>query len=179
MSLNAARRRFLTQAGGWAGRWVLVGTAGLALSAAPASAQMDDLIRQKPRSGGTQPQGGVQGPEPAAIVRQIFETYRADKIPSVPWSPAVRARMRSADLGADPILQAQDIEVKQFTVRQISRAHDRASVEVRFLSFDRNMRSIFDFRAVDGRWTIANYRILAGTEFPSDFRKSLKLPPLK
>ena len=121
----------------------------------------------------------AQTEEPVAIVRRIFEAYRADKIPDPPWSPAVRARMRRADLGADPILDAQDTDVKQFTLREISRSGDAAAVEARFVSFGRSMHSIFDFRLVDGRWVIGNYRILSGAESPSDLRRALKMPPLK
>lgn len=121
----------------------------------------------------------AQSAEPAAIVRQIFEAYRADKIPNPPWSPAMSARMRRTELGADPILDAQDIDVKQYTVREISRRPDASEIEVRFVSFGRNMRSIFDFRLVDGKWVIGNYRILAGLDRPTDLRRDLKLPPLK
>lgn len=157
----------------------------------PAAAQMRDLVQggrsgaSSGNSGGASLGGGAPapqgatGPEPAAIVRQIFDSYRAGTEPSPPWSPAIRTRMRRTRIEADPILDAQDIEVKQFTVHQISRDHDRASVEVRFLSFGRNMRSVFDFRTVDGRWVIGNYRILAGSSSTSDIRQSLGLPPLK
>lgn len=121
----------------------------------------------------------AQAEEPIAIVRKIFEAYRADKNPDPPWSPAVRARMRRADLGADPILDAQDTHVKQFTVREVSRNADAVAVEARFVSFSRSMHSIFDFRLVDGRWVIGNYRILSSAESPTDLRRALKMPPLK
>lgn len=121
----------------------------------------------------------AQSGDPVAMVRQIFETYSKDGIPRVPWSPAIAARMRTADISADPILNAQDTDVKGFTVREVSRGADRAVVEANFTSFDRKMRSQFDFRVVDGKWLIANYRILAGVEFaPHDLRKTLKLAPL-
>lgn len=121
----------------------------------------------------------AQTEEPTALVRKIFEAYRADDIPVPPWSPAVRARMRNANLGADPILDAQDVDVKQFTLREISRTADAAAVEARFVSFGRSMHSIFDFRLVDGRWVIGNYRILSGAESPTDLRRALKMSPLK
>ena len=121
----------------------------------------------------------AQSPEPAAIVRQIFEDYRADRIPKPPWSPAVAARLRRADLGADPILSAQDFEIKSFNVREISRAGDAAAVEVRFVNLGQSKHSVFDFRVVDGKWMIANYRFLSGNAFTSDLRRELKLPPLK
>lgn len=122
----------------------------------------------------------AQSPEPVAIVRQIFETYSKDGIPRVPWSPAVAARLKKADITADPILEAQDSDVKGFVVKEVSRGADRALIEVNFNSFDRKMRSQFDFRVVDGKWMVANYRILAGVEFtPHDLRKTLKMPPLQ
>lgn len=121
----------------------------------------------------------AQADEPAAIVRRIFETYAKDGNPRIPWSPAVAARMKKANIEADPILSAQDTDVKGFTVREVSRGADRAVVEANFTSFNRKMRSQFDFRLVDGKWVIGNYRILAGVEFtPTDFRRSLKMPPL-
>jgi hypothetical protein len=121
----------------------------------------------------------AQAGEPAGIVTKIFEAYLAGKIPDPPWSPAVRARMRRADLGADPILDAQDIDVKQFTLGEFRRTGDAAAVEVRFESFGRSMHSVFDFRFVDGRWVIANYQILSGAETPTDLRRALKMAPLK
>lgn len=120
----------------------------------------------------------AQAGDPLAIVTGIFRQYQADKVPSVPWSPAMRNAMRRAEMGADPILNAQDIDVRSFNVRQISRSGDRAEIEARFLSFGRNMVSRFDFRLVDGNWTIANYRTLAGAKFRQDLRKTLQLPPL-
>ena len=122
----------------------------------------------------------AQTGDPVAMVRVIFETYAKDGNPRVPWSPAVAARMKRADITADPILSAQDTDVKGFVVKEVSRGADRAVVEVSFTSFDRKMRSQFDFRLVEGKWMVGNYRILAGVEFvPTDFRKSLKLPPLQ
>lgn len=122
----------------------------------------------------------AQSPEPVAIVRQIFETYSKDGIPRVPWSPPVAARLKKADITADPILEAQDTDVKGFVVKEVSRGADRALIEVNFNSFDRKMRSQFDFRVVDGKWMVANYRILAGVEFaPHDLRKTLKMSPLQ
>ncbi len=121
----------------------------------------------------------AQADEPVAIVQRIFETYAKDGIPRVPWSPAVAARIKRERLEADPILEAQDTDVKGFAVREVSRGADRAVVEANFTSFNRKMRSQFDFRLVDGKWVIGNYRILAGVEFtPTDFRRSLKMPPL-
>lgn len=108
----------------------------------------------------------AQSGDPLAIVRGIFRSYQANRIPSVPWSPAVSNAMRRAELGADPILDAQDTDVRSFSLRQVARGPGHAEIEARFLSFGRNMVSRFDFRLVDGRWTVANYRILAGTEFP-------------
>ena len=175
-------------------RMILAMLAGALTAPLPALAQMRDLVQsgRAAGSGGSsgnsldggagapgRPARAASGPEPGAIVRQIFEAFRADKEPNPPWSPAIRARMKRSRMEADPILDAQDIDVKQFTVREISRKGDAAAVEVRFLSFGRNMRSVFDFRIVDGKWVIGNYRILAGTERPSDFRQSLGLPALR
>jgi hypothetical protein len=121
----------------------------------------------------------AQSGDPVAMVRQIFETYSKGNQPRVPYTPAVQARLRASAQEADEILSAQDIDVKGFTVREVSRGPDRAVVEANFVSFDRKMRSQFDFRVVDGKWLIANYRILAGVEFaPHDLRKTLKLAPL-
>ncbi len=120
----------------------------------------------------------AQSSDPVAIVQGIFRQYQADKVPSVPWSPAVRGAMRRNGMEADPILNAQDIDVRSFNVRQISRGSDRAEIEARFVSFGRNMVGRFDFRLVDGQWTVANYRALAGAETGQDLRRALKLPRL-
>lgn len=152
----------------------------------PAAAQMRDLVQGGRSGSSSNSLGGARpaarpasGPEPAAIVRQIFETYQRNGIPRVPYTPAMQKRLRAGPNEADEILSAQDTDVRSFNVREISRGADRAVVEVIFLSFGRKMCSQFDFRVVDGQWMVANYRILAGVEFPPhDLRKRLKLPPL-
>jgi hypothetical protein len=112
--------------------------------------------------------------DPVAMVRAIMAAYAADKPPAPPYSPAVANRLKTAQLDADFILDAQDVEVKNVTVTGLSAGADRAEVEARFLSFDRPRQVKFDFRVVDGRWMIANVRDQAGF----DLRRTLKLPPL-
>ncbi len=122
----------------------------------------------------------AQAGDPVAITAQIFNDYQRDKVPSVPYTPAIRARMRTSDVGreADIILQAQDTEVKNYTVQPVSLGPDKAVVDARFLSFDRRMHVRFDFRMVDGKWMIANFRHIAGVEHKTDLRRELKMPPL-
>lgn len=115
----------------------------------------------------------VQG-DPVAVVRQIMAAYTADRPPEPPYTPAVANRLRTAELGADFILDAQDVDVKNVTVTGLSAGADRAEVEARFLSFNQQRRVKFDFRVVDGRWMIANVRDQKGF----DLRRTLRLPPL-
>jgi hypothetical protein len=121
----------------------------------------------------------AQPADPVGIVRGIFEAYRKNGNPRVPYSPAVQARMKRRPPEADPILDAQDTDVTEYTLRETSRGADRSVVDVRFVSFGRRIHAQFDFRLVDGKWVVANYRILSGTEGgPSDLRRSLGMPPL-
>lgn len=115
----------------------------------------------------------VQG-DPIALVREIMAAYTADKPHDPPYTPAVANRLRRAEIGADFILDAQDVDVKNVTVTGLSAAADRAEVEARFLSFDQPRQVKFDFRVVDGRWMIANVRDQKGF----DLRRMLRLPPL-
>ncbi len=112
------------------------------------------------------------------MVRQIFETYSKATSRACPILPRTGA-IEGERARADEILSAQDIDVKGYTVREVSRGPDRAVVEANFVSFDRKMRSQFDFSCRRRQGLIANYRILAGVEFaPHDLRKTLKLAPL-
>ncbi len=122
----------------------------------------------------------AQAGDPVAITAQIFNDYQRDKVPSIPYTPAIRARMRMSSVGkeADIILQAQDTEVKNYTVQPVSLGADKAVVDARFLSFDRRMHVRFDFRMVDGKWLVANFRHIAGVEHKTDLRRELKMQPL-
>ena len=120
----------------------------------------------------------AQGPatqgDPVALIRAVMADYSADKSPKPPYSPAVANRLRTAEIDADFILDAQDIDIKNVTVTGLAAANDRAEVEARFLSFGTPRQVKFDFRLVDGRWMIANVRDQKGF----DLRRMLKLPPL-
>ena len=116
----------------------------------------------------------IQG-DPVALVRAIMAAYTADKPPTPPYTPAIANRLRRAELGADFILDAQDVDVKNVTVAGLSATADRAEVEARFLSFGQSRQVKFDFRVVDGRWMIANVRDQKGF----DLRRTLRLPALQ
>jgi hypothetical protein len=113
--------------------------------------------------------------DPVALVREIMAAYTADKPNDPPYSPAIANRLKTAEIDADFILDAQDIDVKNVTVTGLSAAADRAEVEARFLSFGKPRQVKFDFRVVDGRWMIANVRDQKGF----DLRRKLKLPALQ
>ena len=123
----------------------------------------------------------AQSGDPVAMTAEIFNAYKRDQIPKVPYTPAVRARMIRMNVGmeADIILQAQDVEVKDYTVQPVSRGADRAVVDARFLSFGRAIHARFDWRVVDGKWMIADFRHIAGVENKTHLRRELKLPPLR
>lgn len=112
--------------------------------------------------------------DPVAMIRAVMADYAADKSPEPPYSPAVANRLRTAQIDADFILDAQDVEIKNVTVTGLAASADRAEVEARFLSFGKPRQVKFDFRLVDGRWMIANVRDQKGF----DLRRRLKLPPL-
>jgi hypothetical protein len=112
--------------------------------------------------------------DPVALIRAVMADYAADRTPAPPYSPAVANRLRTAQIDADFILDAQDVDIKDVTVTGLSSAADRAEVEARFLSFGKPRQVKFDFRVVDGRWMIVNVRDQKGY----DLRRTLRLPPL-
>ncbi len=125
----------------------------------------------------TQGAAWAQAPQgdPVAMIRALMADYVAEKLDiTPPYSPAIANRLKTAQLDADFILDAQDVSVKNVTVNGLSIGADRAEVEARFLSFDKPRQVRFDFRVVDGRWMIANVRDQKGF----DLRRKLKLAPL-
>ncbi|MGL4437856.1 MAG: hypothetical protein ACRCUE_01150 [Bosea sp. (in: a-proteobacteria)] len=115
----------------------------------------------------------VQG-DPVAMIRAIMAGYVADKATDAPYTPAVANRLKTAELGYDVILDAQDFQVTKVQVAGLSAAADRAEVEARFENMGEPRQVKFDFRVVDGRWMIANVRDQKGF----DLRRTLKLAPL-
>jgi hypothetical protein len=77
-------------------------------------------------------------------------------------------------LDYDFIVGGQDYEVKNIRVAEVANGPDWIEIEARFTNFGRQRRVLFDFRAVDAGWRIANVRV--GTEF--DLRRTLGLAPL-
>lgn len=121
----------------------------------------------------------AQTGDPVAPVKAIFDAYQRDSIPKPLYTPAVANRLKRQEIEADFILDAQDIDAKNVVITQASRDGEKATIEVKFDSFNRKMNVRFDMRVVDGKWMIANVRRApAGESGSFDMRGWLKLPPL-
>lgn len=121
------------------------------------------------------PAGARADDEPMLTIRRILDAYQADRVPRPLYTPAVRLRLRRANLGADFIVDGQDFEVKGVSVREVSRTGDKAEVEARFTNFGVAREVRFDLWLVEGDWMIANVRDQKGF----DLRKTLRMPALE
>jgi hypothetical protein len=111
---------------------------------------------------------------PAGIVEAFMKQYATDGMPEPPYTPAVANRLRNKDLEEDFIVGGNDSDVKNVRVKEVTLGMNYMVIEARFTNFGKQRVVLFDFRAVDGKWGIANVNV--GNNF--DLRRMLGLAPL-
>lgn len=94
-----------------------------------------------------------------ARVDRYFDKSLADLI----WKDAVASQGEVGALGADPLYNAQDTEIKNFSVRTIKQDGDRAEVAATFENFGEKQRIVFRLVAAGANWKIAEIDYGGGT----------------
>ena len=96
--------------------------------------------------------------EDRARVDKYFEKALADLI----WKDAVGSQGEVGALGADPLYNAQDTEIKNFAVQKAKIDGMKATVPVTFVNFEDKVKITFALAQEDGAWKIADIRYQEG-----------------
>jgi len=94
-----------------------------------------------------------------ARVDKYFEKSLADLI----WKDAVESGGEVGALGADPLYDAQDTEIKNFAVRAVNQSDGKAEVAAAFENFGKKQRIVYRLVAVGPDWKIADIDYGNGT----------------
>lgn len=92
--------------------------------------------------------------EDRARVDKFFEKRTADLI----WKDAVEVNGEVGALGADPLYDAQDTDIKNLAIGQARLQNGRAEVPVTFENFGKKQNLTFTLVAADGAWKISDIR---------------------
>ena len=87
-----------------------------------------------------------------ALVDRYFEKSLADLI----WKDAVESEGEVGSLGADPLYNAQDTELKNFAVHALRQEGDTAEVAVTFENFAEKQRIVYRLIGAGAAWKIAD-----------------------
>ena len=97
--------------------------------------------------------------EDRALVDKYFDKTLADLL----WKDAVESKGEVGALGADPLYDAQDSEIKKFAVGKVSQSDDKAEVAATFENFGKKQRILYRLVAVGADWKIADIDYGDGT----------------
>ena len=93
------------------------------------------------------------------MLDEFFESQLASLI----WKDAVTSKGEVGALDGDPLFNAQDMEIKNFQVRQPVYREGKANVVVSFENFGEKQRIVFELVSQKTGWKIANIKYDDGT----------------
>ncbi|HLL75691.1 MAG TPA: DUF3828 domain-containing protein [Pyrinomonadaceae bacterium] len=97
--------------------------------------------------------------EDRARVDRYFDKALADLI----WKDAVESKGEVGALGADPLYNAQDTEIKNFSTRTVKQEDGKAEVAATFDNFGQKQRIVYRLVSVGADWKIAEIDYGGGT----------------
>jgi hypothetical protein len=153
-------------------------------AATPAQQQNSQAAAQQSPQAAPQPSPSAARPtaSPEAFVRDLYREHDAQRSPffqtddrarvdryfekklaDLIWKDAVESQGEVGALGADPLYNAQDVEIKNFSVRTVSQSDGRAEVAATFENFGQKQRIVYRLVAVGADWKIAEIDYGGGT----------------
>ena len=103
-----------------------------------------------------------------ALVERYFDKSTADLI----WKDAVGSKGEVGALDADPLYDAQDTEIKKFSVGQPKYEDGRAEVTVSFENFGEKQKILFLLVSKDGTWKISDIKYSDGRTLKGMLKES-------
>ena len=161
------------------------GRGALQQPAAPSPAQQNSAAaaqQSPPSAAQPSPPAARPGVAPEAFVRELYKEHDAERSPffqtddrarvdkyfekklaDLIWKDAVESKGEVGALGADPLYNAQDMEIKNFTVSTVSQSDGKAEVAATFENFGKKQRIVYRLVAVGADWKIAEIDYGGGT----------------
>lgn len=94
--------------------------------------------------------------------RSLVDKYFSEKLADMIWNDAITSGSEVGALGADPLYDAQDTDIKNFKVGASDIKGKSATVPVTFENFGEKQIIIFEFIQEKGAWKINNIKYSEG-----------------
>lgn len=94
--------------------------------------------------------------------KAVVSKYFSKELTAFIWVDAKNADGEVGALGADPLYDAQDTEIKKFAIEKGKIDGTKATVLVTFVNFDEKQKFTYQMVQENGAWKIADIRYTAG-----------------
>ncbi len=106
--------------------------------------------------------------------RAVIDKYFAKTLADLIWKDEQRPPDQISAMGADPLYDGQDFEIKNFAVGEAKIDGDKATVPVTFQNFGQNARLTYDMVRAENGWRIADIRYPSKTSLLAIYRENAK-----
>ena len=126
---------------------------------------------------------GRQSPFFQTRSRALLDRYFTGELASLIWSDARASRGEVGAIGGDPLFNAQDMEIKNFSLRERNVSLDAAEVAASFRNFNERHEILFRLVSAGRSWRVADIvyddgttllGILKGNASPTENTMSVK-----
>lgn len=107
-----------------------------------------------------------------ALLDEFFESHLASLI----WKDAVTSKGEVGALGADPLYNAQDTDIKNFIISKPTYHQGKAEVVVSFENFGEKQRIVFELVSQQTGWKIANIKYGGGSDLLGMLQSNFAAP---
>ena len=95
--------------------------------------------------------------------RALLDKYFDKPLADLLWKDASTSRDEVGALNGDPLYNAQDMEIKNFSIGKATINNETAQVKVSFVNFDRKEEIVFDLVSGKNGWKVSNLTYGDGT----------------
>ena len=96
--------------------------------------------------------------------RALLDEFFDKNLASLIWKDAVTSKGEVGALGADPLYNAQDTDIKNFVIHKPEYRDGKAEVAVSFANFGEKQRIVFELVSQKTGWKIANIKYGEGSD---------------
>ena len=104
--------------------------------------------------------------------RSLIDKYFSEKLADMIWNDAVTSGSEVGALGADPLYNAQDTDIKNFKVGAGDIKGKSATIPVTFTNFGEKQIVVFELIQEKGAWKIDNIKYSEGFTLQSLFEEN-------
>lgn len=131
--------------------FLLLGCIGLNLHAADKAATPEALVAELYKS-----EKKDASPFFQTKKRALVDHYFTKELSDLIWKDAIDSKGEVGALGADPLYDAQDTEIKDFVIHKAKTEDGKTTVLVTFVNFDEKKRITYLCVQNEGAWKISD-----------------------